>query len=233
MMKRIAIVVPAFNEEKSLPEVLSKIEKACPNYDIIVVNDGSTDKTLETVRKIAEKNHRIILLSHPINLGGCASVQTASRLAYLEGYDFIVQVDADGQHDPSEVCKLLESLYNDEADLVIGSRFLEKGSNKVPLIRRLGINFYSKLASMIAKQRITDVNSGFRAMNRDVIAYVAEKYLPRHATFEATTTLGKRGYKIKEIPVMMKPRRHGKSEFSIKRLALYPFKMIISLIRVL
>lgn len=229
----VAIVVPAYNEEKNIATVIKEIEKACPNYKIIVVDDESTDKTPMIVRELSKKNHNITLLSHPFNIGGGAAVQTGVKLAYLKGYDYTVQVDADGQHNPNEVRKLLKPILEGEADLVIGSRFLERASYKTSIIRSLGIRFYSKLASFLTKQRITDVNSGFRANNRDVIAYMTENYQSRHATFKATIEMGRRGYRIKEVSVQMRLRRYGKSEFTIKRFVLFPLKMIISLIRVL
>lgn len=224
-------MVPAFNEEKNLTTVLEEIERHCPNFDVIVVDDGSTDGTTKIVREMARRNHKITLLSHPFNVGGGAAVQTGVKLAYLEGYDYVAQVDADGQHDPAEVYRLLVPLYDYQADLVIGSRFLEDVDYKTSLTRSLGIRFYSKLASLLTKQRITDVNSGFKAMNRKAIAYIAEDYPARHPAFEATVKICRKGLMIKEIPVEMRPRKHGMSEFSIKRLFLYPFKMIVSLIK--
>lgn len=233
MKKRVAIVVPAFNEATTIGGVLKEIEKAGPNYKIIVVDDESTDKTPMIVRELSKKNHNITLLSHPFNIGGGAAVQTGMKLAYLKGYDYTVQVDADGQHNPNEVRKLLKPLLEGEADLVIGSRFLERVNYKTSIIRSLGIRFYSKLASFLTKQRITDINSGFKAMNRDIITYIAENYPLRHPAFEATIEMGRRGYRIKEVSVQMRLRRYGKSEFTKKRFVLFPLKMIISLIRAL
>jgi len=231
--RRVAIVVPAFNEEKNLANVLKEIEKHCIDCDIIVVNDGSTDGTMKIAKEIAEENEKITLLSHPFNIGGGAAVQTGVKLAYLEGYDYVVQVDADGQHDPSEVRKLLMPLYNDEADLIIGSRFLENVNYKTSYTRLLGIKFYSKIASILIKQRITDINSGFKAMNKKIIAYIAEDYPSRHPAFESTVKIGRKGFRIKEVPVHMKQRKYGKSEFTIKRLILYPFKIFLSFIKAL
>jgi len=230
---KVAIIVPAFNEEKNIVNVLKSLLKYCPKYDIIVVDDGSTDKTRELVKEMMKKNRKITLLSHPFNIGGGAAVQTGIKLAYLKGYEYVVQVDADGQHNPAEINKLLKPLYKNEADIVIGSRFLRNTNYKTSIIRLIGIKFYSKLASFLIKRRITDVTSGFKSMNRKVMAHVIKDYPPRHPSFEFIVKLGRKGYKIKEVPVHMRLRKYGKSEFTLKRFIFYPFRMFISLIRAL
>jgi len=227
----VAIVIPAFNEEINLMVLLPKVMKYCNEFDIIVVNDGSIDGTAQVVERFTKTNRKIKLLSHPFNIGGGASVQTGVRFALLKGYDYVIQVDADNQHDPAEVKKLLEPLLNDEADLVIGSRFLGKTYFRTSPIRLLGIKFYSKMASILTKQKITDVTSGFKAMNRKVLSFVATNYPSRHPALEATIKMGREGLRIKEVPVHMRIRQYGQSEFSIKRFFLFPFRMIISLIK--
>ena len=172
--RRIAIV-PALNEEACVGAVVDEIRAVDPSFDVLVVDDGSTDATAAAA---TARGARVVRL--PFNLGIGGAMQTGYRYALEHGYDVAVQVDGDGQHDPAELPALLTPLLAGEADLVVGSRFAGRGAYRAPAFRRAGIRLFAWTASRLAGQRLTDTTSGFRATNRRGIALFAEEYpLPR------------------------------------------------------
>ena len=177
MEQKILIIIPAYNEEKSIAEVYLNIcnynNEFGTNYDVIVINDGSTDDT----KHICEINNiPVVNLIHNLGIGG--AVQTGYKYARDNGYDFAIQFDGDGQHEVSCIKDILEPLYNDSADFVIGSRFIDKSSSefKSSFARRIGIRIISNMIKFITGKRIHDITSGFRAANRRVILDFALSY---------------------------------------------------------
>jgi len=227
--KKIAVIVPAYNEEKTIVNLINEIQNQL-NAQIIVVNDASTDDTEKIIKnKINDKNVQVV--THLINLGGGAAVQTGVRFGLKLGCKYFIQVDGDGQHPPTEITKVLGPILNDEADLVIGSRYLEETKYRTSLIRKIGISGSSKTASKITGKKITDVNSGFRAFNNEIAEKISENYDARHPTFKFTVEICKKKFKVKEISVLMEKRNYGTSEFTTKRLLQYPFKLIFDILR--
>ena len=166
---KILIVIPAYNEEKSITQVIQSIKKECPFYDIVVINDGSKDATALLAKECGVK-----VITIPYNLGIGGAVQTGLIYAERHGYDVAVQLDADGQHKSEEVNKLLKAIQEDSWDMVLGSRFLENVNYPSTFMRRLGNKIFSGLIAIITGQRFSDSTSGFRAFGANAISFLAQ-----------------------------------------------------------
>jgi hypothetical protein len=207
---RLAIIVPAYNEEKGLQSTLEATQKMCPHGDIIVVNDASTDNT----KKIAMSIPSVTLLDLPVNLGIGGAVQTGLLYAYRNDYQVAMQVDGDGQHDPIFIHHLLEVLNNNEADMVIGSRFLQREGFTSSPMRILGIRIFSLLIYIVTGKYIYDSTSGFRAYNKKALTYAAKNYPTDFPEPESIVMMIQKGFRLKEVPVIMKERQGGVSSVS-------------------
>lgn len=223
-MKKL-IIIPAFNEERTLAGVLKDVEAHCPEFDILVVNDGSRDGTSRTARAFP----RVRVIDLPINLGIGGAVQTGFLYAADKGYDVAVQVDADGQHRPAEVAKLLEPIVSGEADVVIGSRFLEKGKYRARPGRKLGIWLFSVTNRLLLGQKISDSTSGFRAYNRKAIELLSRDYPDDYPEPEAIFLLRKKAMTVREVPVEMSDRQGGKSSISLAESIYYMVKVFLAI----
>lgn len=199
MDERLLIIIPAFNEELKIGTIINKTRDMFPDIDILLVNDSSTDKT-----PIIAKDKGVRVISHPFNLGyGCA-LQTGYKYAVAANYDYVVQMDADGQHDPQFIKCLVDELLKDEADLILGSRYLDVESYKVSLPRKMGVAVFSEIILWITGKKITDPTSGFQAMNRKVVdLYVSEYFPVDYPDADIIIFLLRKGMRIKEIPVRM------------------------------
>ena len=217
---RVLIIVPAFNEARSLPTLIGRLASLYPHYDIAVINDGSTDGTAEAVRKT---NARLVSL--PCNLGIGGAVQTGLRIARNESYDIAVQVDGDGQTPPDQVHLLVDTIRRSGCDVAIGSRFLTRTGYQSTLGRRLGIQFFSVWLSAICHTRITDVTSGFRAMNRRAIDLLSRHYAEDYPEVEAILVAHRAALRICEVSVDMLARAEGASSIGGLRSIAYMFKV--------
>jgi glycosyltransferase involved in cell wall biosynthesis len=231
-VSRGVVIIPAFNEEKRIASVIFEIRKRFPEGDILVIDDGSKDNT----RLRAEESGARVL-SHPFNLGYGASLQTGYRFALKAGYEEMIQMDGDGQHDPACIEALLSDIRRGEADIVIGSRFLDEAGFKgaqtryrAPLARRLGMKLFAAISSAIIRQRVTDPTSGYQAMNRKVMAWVSgEKFPFDYPDADVIIMLHRAGFRIREVPVRMFERPEGKSMHSGLKPVYYVFKMFLSI----
>lgn len=223
-MKQL-IIIPAFNEEMNIGRVLAAAGDHCPDFDILVVNDGSTDRTSEQARKSGLA--RVIDL--PVNLGIGGAVQTGFLYCQRKGYDVAVQVDADGQHRPDQVARILAPLHQGEADVVIGSRFLEKASYRSSLFRKTGIKLLAITNRLLLGERITDSTSGFRAYNRKAIEVLSRDYPDDYPEPEALYILKRQGLRIREVAVSMETRNHGKSSIGFARSIYYMVKVFLAI----
>jgi glycosyltransferase involved in cell wall biosynthesis len=226
---KILVIIPAYNEEQSLPSVIEKIGANPIKTDIVVINDSSSDQT----HIVAEKEG-VLVVNLCTNLGIGGAVQTGFKYAQLQGYDIAIQVDADGQHNPDQIPQLIQPILDNKADMVIGSRFLDVESNYTPpVMRQIGMHLFSNITSLIVGHPITDTTSGFRAIGKNLIAFFAQNYPIDFPDSEAIIMVKKAGFKIEEVPVAMNVRQTGKSSINIKKSLYYPLKMIVSILSIL
>lgn len=225
-MKAIAII-PAFNEEKNIESVICSIKRSGVNIAIVVINDGSVDRTSE-ISKLAGA----YVIDLPINLGIGGAVQTGYIYAYNNNYDIAIQVDGDGQHDGKDLIELISVIENSEADIVIGSRFVENSNYKSSFFRNIGIRFFSKLVSIIIKHPITDPTSGYRSINRKTLELFSKYYPSDYPEVETIVYAARQGLQIKEVPVKMNQRSHGKSSISLMNGFYYMLKVTMMLLLV-
>ncbi len=228
---RVLVVVPAHNEAGRIGDVVSEIRRKAPEVDIVVIDDASQDHTGAEARATGCKVIRL-----PVNLGIGGAVQAGFKYAHESGYDIVVQIDGDGQHDPGFLGELIEPVLRDQADMVIGSRYFpgaEDRDYKTPITRKVGIALFSWLTTIIIGRRITDVTSGFRAINRKVLSFFAREYPTDFPDSEAAILVHYLGGRIQEIPVKMRLRRGGKSSTTPIKSLYYPFKVVISILATL
>lgn len=221
---RVLIVIPAYNEEDSLGKVIRDVQGVLPAAEIVVINDGSTDATPD----IAD-TYGVCLVSLPSNLGIGSAMQTGFMFAQERGFDVAVQVDGDGQHDAAEIPELLAALQGSDADVVIGSRYIEDRGYITPTLRRLGIVILARVISMITGQRISDPTSGFRALNRRAIVFSATEYPFDYPEPESCVTFIRAGLRLREIPVTMNARYGGESSITPLRSAYYMVKVLTAI----
>ena len=224
-MKKVLVIIPAYNERDSIINTVAAVKEAVPDFDYVVINDCSADDTLKVCR-----DNGIKVINLPINLGIGGAVQTGYKYALKYGYDYAVQVDGDGQHDPKYLKQMYDTILKEDADMVIGSRFIEKEGFQSYAIRRMGIRYFSALIKLLTGAVITDPTSGLRMINRRVLEIFASDYPRDYPEPESAVTALKRGNKVVEIPVIMKERQAGKSSISIKAGFYYMIKVTIAII---
>ena len=222
-LRRVAIV-PALNEERSVPRVIAELRAFDPGLEIVVVSDGSTDRTAEVARELGA--HAIRL---PFNLGIGGAVQTGFRYAYEHGFDVAVRVDGDGQHDASQLDRVLAPVLAGEADIAVGSRFVGGEGYRSSRSRRVGIRILAWTVSRLVGQRVTDTTSGFQAANRAAIALFARDYPHDYPEVEATVMVFRHRLRLTEVPVTMREREHGRSSITALRSIYYMVKVLLAL----
>jgi len=221
---KILTIIPAFNEEETLRGVILGIRTFLAHADILVVNDGSTDKTANIARE-----EGVFVLEHPYNMGIGATMQTGFLYALRSGYDIAIQVDGDGQHNPESLPSLIKPLLIGQADLVIGSRYLSDGGFKSTLPRKLGIKFFTWLVWIFTGKRVTDPTSGFRAIGRKGLELFSEEYPPDYPEVEALISASRKGLLFLEIPTTMRGRQGGSSSIGILSALYYMVKVTLSI----
>jgi glycosyltransferase involved in cell wall biosynthesis len=224
------IVIPAYNEEESIKAVLS----GCNEYlneivDIIVVNDGSSDSTAGICMK-----ENIDVINIPFNMGVGNALKTGFKHAIEKNYHFVITLDADGQHDPNDLPLFFEKIKNSEADILIGSRFLQKNEYRGTIFRNFGNKFFSKLISLLIKEKLTDVTSGFRAFSNKALKYsVNDNFNFDYPDADFLLTLHRAGFNFAEVPVVMRKRKVGLSQHSGFKPIYYIFKTFLSIFVIL
>jgi glycosyltransferase involved in cell wall biosynthesis len=219
------VIIPALNESESIARVIGYIHEQTPWADIAVVNDGSSDDTASIATAAGA-----IVLHMPYNVGIGASVQTGFRFADLQGYEIVIRNDGDGQHAPQDIPAMLKLLRETDADVVIGSRYLEDRGYSGSPMRRLGSLILARLISAIINQPITDPTSGFTACNRRAIKLCAQIYPHDYPEPESIVMLHRAGLKLCEMPVTMLPRTGGQSSITPIRSAYYMVKVILAIL---
>jgi glycosyltransferase involved in cell wall biosynthesis len=224
-MEKVLVLIPAYNEGARIAEVVMGVRNVISDYDILVVNDGSQDDTAAAAERAGAA-----VVSHPFNMGYGVAIQTGYKYAYAKGYGFLVQIDGDGQHDPTYIPKLLEPVIAGKTDFAVGSRFLEAESYEPSLARRAGMAFFRKMVSWITGVRITDSTSGYQAFNREVIRFFTTEVFPAdYPDADMLITLHYAGFRIMELPVRMYCNVAGKSMHSGLKPFYYMFKMLLSI----
>jgi glycosyltransferase involved in cell wall biosynthesis len=223
VLKRIAIV-PAFNEQGSVGRVIDEIRAFDPDFEIVVVDDGSRDRTSSVA---AARGAHVVRL--PFNLGIGGAVQTGFRFAHEQGFELAVRLDGDGQHDPAQLSALLEPVLAGEADIAVGSRFAAAGGYRSTRSRRFGIGILARTVSALVRQRVTDPTSGFQALNRQGIALFAADYPHDYPEVEATVMLFKHRLRMQEVAVTMRERAAGQSSIGNIRSVYYMVKVLLAI----
>lgn len=219
----IVAIVPSYQEAETVGAV---VDGASAHVDeVVVVDDGSTDRTGAVARE-----HGATVIEHIFNTGVGGAVRTGYRYAIQNDYEYAVQIDADGQHDPSKIPRLMDAAS--DADIVIGSRYRNESIQDYPLVRRLGITFFTSVVNWLGGVDITDVTSGFRVYRVPALEALRH-HSDRHWAVEQTLDAAKRDLKIAEVSVEMETRSTGQSQFTIDTTVLYPARMADVILRVL
>lgn len=223
-MKKL-IIIPAYNEEANIESTVESILRDAPEFDYVIINDCSKDRTRHICE---EKGYNVVNL--PINLGIGGAVQTGYKYAVRNGYDMAVQVDGDGQHDPQFLEEMATYLEDNDLDMVIGSRFIEKQGFQSSGLRRVGIRFFVSLIKMLTGKEITDPTSGLRMIGKNVLTIFAEDYPKDYPEPESVVAVLRQGMKVEEIPVIMREREGGVSSISLKKSVYYMVKVTLAMI---
>jgi len=225
MSERVLVIIPAYNEEETIGSVLEAIQASAPACRVLVIDDGSTDRTAEVV----EAHGGAILLRMPFNAGIGVAMQTGYKYALRHGYDIAVQCDADGQHPAGEIMRLVEKMREGDLDLVIGSRYVAETGYRPSFSRRVGKSLLSRLINGFIGGGITDTTSGFRAANRRVIENFAHHYPDDYPEAESLVLLHMHGLKAGEVPVTMHARQGGVTSISPPHAAYYIVKVALAI----
>ena len=227
---RTLVFIPAWNEESSIAGVIEGVREALPDADLLVVDDGSTDATVERAHAAAAR-----VASLPFNQGVGAAQQTGYVYGLRNGYDICAHLDGDGQHMPTELARLVEEIKADRADMVIGSRYQDRSvarddDYRASISRRTGQHLFRLIVSLSTRQRFTDTTSGMRAVNREAMALFKEHYSPEFAEVESVQRAVLQGLRVEELPVRMLSRSEGRSFLTPVRSAFYIFKTLVVLL---
>ena len=218
------MVIPAYREASRLPGVLDRLARACPDAEVVVIDDSSRDRTSAVVRA-----HRATLLRHPFNLGYGAALQTGYRYALCRGAACVVQMDADGQHDPADVPRLAAPVLRGDCDLVIGSRFLEPAGYRMDASKRLGRNLFRLIGRLLGVD-LSDPTSGFQALGPAALELYADEHFPADfPDLDVLVAAHRRGLRIREIPVRMSEGGRPSLLHGGLGTLYYPYKMLLSL----
>ena len=208
-MKRLMILIPALNEEGAIAGVVREVQTASPGSPILVVDDHSEDSTIALAR---EAGARILAMPHHLGLGGC--VQAGYRLAYELGFDYVIRVDGDGQHDPRDIPKILDTLEREGCEMVIGSRFAEAGGEHSGWVRAIGIAFFRGILRPILGKPVRDPTSGFVGVNRTALELFSRTFPLEYPEIEALVVLQRKRFRFVEVPCRMRPRKTGRTSIT-------------------
>jgi len=222
------VIIPARNEEDRIRTVITGIRERLPGSEVLVVEDGSTDNTVEVVRSLGAR-----VVSLPVNLGYGGALRVGFQYALAKGYDRVITMDADGQHDPADLPAVVRGLDGDGNDLVIGSRFLGETTYSVPFARRVGMFLFSLIASTVVGKKITDTTSGFMGVGPRALPVVAQHCATDFPNAELICTVSTKGLEVGEVPIRIHEREGGESMFTLWKALYYPFKLLLAISMVL
>ena len=215
-MKKLMVLIPALNEEGAIAGVIREVQSAVPGTPILVVDDHSVDST---IARATEAGARVLAMPHHLGLGGC--VQAGYRLAFELGFDYVVRVDGDGQHNPQDIPRILETLEREGCEMVIGSRFVESGGEHSGAIRAIGIWFFRAILRPILGKPVHDPTSGFVGVNRIALELFSRSFPLEYPEIEALVVLQRRRFRFIEVPCKMRPRRTGHTSITAARSLYY------------
>jgi glycosyltransferase involved in cell wall biosynthesis len=224
-MHKVLVIIPAYNESEAISDVLTALHEKTPDYDVLVVNDGSTDNTVEVVKRHKGVN----LIQLPFNMGIGSTVQTGYKFAVQNGYDIAVECDADGQHPVHQLPIIVQGVIDGKGDMVIGSRYVADTDYVPSSFRRIGKSLLSRIVDSVVGGGVTDTTSGFRAMNRATFSTFARTYPDDYPEAEALVIMHKHGLKAVEFPVDMQPRQGSESSINTRRAAYYIIKVSLAI----
>ena len=223
--EKLLVVIPAFNEEEQIATVVQQVTEQVPEAQILVVNDGSSDRTEQRALACGAK-----VISHPFNMGYGVALQTGYKYARKYGFDYVLQMDGDGQHDPQYLRMLLAEVKEGRMDVVIGSRFLGRGGYHVPPLRRMGMLLFGFIAGQLSGQKITDPTSGYQALGRRAIEFYTRDAFPGdYPDADVLVMLHRAGLRMQEVPVAMRPNSNGRSMHNGLKPLYYIYKMLLSI----
>ena len=230
-IKKLLITIPSYNEQENLPSVLEDLKSYLPqikamDWDcrIVIIDDGSADDTAK-----AAKKEMVNVIRLPVNLGYGAALQTGFKYAVEQDFDAVLSIDADGQHQPKDILKLLETFNSGDYDVILGSRFVEDTGYKTNWSRRLGIKMFSVVLRLLSGKKIADVTTGFQLLSRPVVQLFATEYPHDYPDAQVLLLLSVVGFRIAEVPVFVRERIHGESMHSSIKALLYPLRNILAI----
>lgn len=222
---RVLVIIPAYNEEENIVNTVAALKKDCPFCDYVIINDCSTDRTVDVCK---ENNFNYISL--PVNLGIGGGMQTGYKYAVENDYDIAIQFDGDGQHNAEYIKDLIAPIEAGEADMVIGSRFINKEGFQTSFMRRVGINLLGGVLKLCGRVKVTDATSGFRAVSKEVTKFFALNYAQDYPEPESIIAASVSGFTVKEVPVVMNERTAGVSSISKFKSVYYMFKVTLAIL---
>jgi glycosyltransferase involved in cell wall biosynthesis len=218
----LLIIVPAYNEEGAIAQVVHEVKSVLPDVPILVIDDSSYDAT----RRIAsEAGAEVVSAPHHLGLGGC--VQTGYRLAFELGFDFVIRVDGDGQHDASDIPTIFETLKSTGCEMVIGSRFVGGGKGQTSFARTMGIRFFRLVLRPILGKAVHDPTSGFVGVNRAALEVFGRSFPLEYPEIEALVVLQRRAFRFQEVPCTVRPRKAGRSTITVLKSFYYMVHVLL------
>lgn len=223
----VLVIIPAYNEALNITRVIHSIQEHAPYADILVIDDGSRDQTVFLAQSVGA-----MVVSHPFNMGYGVACQTGFKYAHQKGYEYVIQMDGDGQHEPACIPELLKAVQDPDVDVVLGSRWLGQGNYKGPLLRRFGKFFFAYLANLFTHLAVTDPTTGYQALSKQVVQFYCTAVYPTdYPDANMIILLDRSGFRVKEVPVIMYLNQTGQSMHSgILRPIYYGLKMMTSIL---
>lgn len=218
----LLVIVPAYNEQEAIGTVVREIRETLPSVPVVVIDDCSADGTAAVA---AAAGARVLSLPHHLGLGG--AVQAGYRLAYELGYEYVVRVDGDGQHDPRDIPRLVEALRQSGCEMAIGSRFLEGDDGHTSFARQIGVRLFRLVLRPILGREVRDPTSGFVAVNRAALQVFSKSFPLEYPEIEALVVLQRRAFRFIEVPCRMRPRQAGKSSITAMKSFYYPLHVLL------
>ncbi len=219
---KLLVLIPAYNEEAAVAGVIKEVRLVIPDVPVLVIDDCSTDATKHVA---AAAGAHVLPMPYHLGLGGC--VQAGYRLAFELGYDYVIRVDGDGQHDPKYIPRMLEALQREKCEMVIGSRFINGNHPHSGFLRALGIVFFRIMLRPILGKTVHDPTSGFVGVNRTALAVFSRSFPLEYPEIEALVVLQRKRFRFIEVPCTMRPRRAGRSTITALRSLYYPIHVLL------